>query len=435
MIAVILILTAFSLMTVPANIAFRWNNPQSWTGNPIAAAPAWISSLGAKVSPSIIGKISAWQPKNYSAGATRIYEYDSELNFTWRSSTVAQDILFIPVYKGTAVSASLTWTKPNGKPITIQISQVSSGTEYDANSQDFKNAMSQTILSETGQYVTSLSKEQTMAALFNANGKNLLSGPVDIGAYSVQIQLLSTSPLNFSSGTTLNIIGTSYGSMGTDYYGRPIDLGLLAGLPSALELGVITSLVAVVAGVIFGGLSGYFGARKDNLMQWVTIVFLALPALNFLVVISYTTTLSLLAEGLLISFLSWPFYAIISRTVSLSIKSQTFIEADKAMGIPAYRSFFTHFMPRLIPVTVAYTVLGIPAGILLAETLGFLGIQPPNLVTWGAILDSAFYNQAALYGWWWWVLFPGIVIVLSAVPFVLMGFSLERIIAPRVENK
>ncbi len=169
-------------------------------------------------------------------------------------------------------------------------------------------------------------------------------------------------------------------------------------------------------------------------MQWTTIVFLALPALNFLVVISYTTTLSLIEEGLLIAFLSWPFYAIIARTVALSIKSQTYIQADKAMGIPAYRTFFTHFMPRLVPVSIVYTVLGI-AGILLAETLGFLGIQPPNLVTWGLILDSAFYNEAALYGWWWWVLFPGIMIVISAIPFVLMGFSIEKIIAPRVSNK
>jgi peptide/nickel transport system permease protein len=206
-------------------------------------------------------------------------------------------------------------------------------------------------------------------------------------------------------------------------------------LPNAIELGVLTAVVAVVGGVIFGGISGYLGARKDGVMQWVTLVFLALPALPFLVAFSYTTTLSLTTESLLIAFLSWPFYAIIARTVSLSIKSQTYIEADKAMGVSAIRSFFTHFMPRLVPVSIAYTVLGIPAGIILAETLAFLGIQPPTLITWGNILDDAFVSQAALYGWWWWVLFPGLMIIITAIPFVLMGFSLERVIAPRVANK
>jgi peptide/nickel transport system permease protein len=423
------------LLAVPQNVAFAWNNPQSWTGNPISAAPTWVSVLGVRVSPSIVGRLSNWQLTNLTAGATHIFEYNSNLSFSWNSGALPQDALFIPEYHGTAASATVSWTKPDEKPITIQISGISSGTEYDANTVDFKNALNQFIVTQTGQYPTGLTKSEAMASLFDKNGKSLLSGVVDQGGYEVQVQILSTNPLNFSSGSTFNIIGTSYGSMGTDYYGRPISLGLLAGLPNALELGVITSLAAVVGGVIFGGLSGYFGGRKDNLMQWITIVFLALPALNFLVVLSYSTTLSLLEEGLLISFLSWPFFAIIARTVALSIKSQTYIQADKAMGISAYRSFFSHFMPRLIPVTIAYTVLGIPAGILLAETLGFLGIQPPNLITWGSILDGAFYNEAALYGWWWWVVFPGLMIVITAVPFVLMGFSLEKIIAPRVSNK
>jgi peptide/nickel transport system permease protein len=435
MIAIILGFAVYSSLAIPQDISLKWDNPQSWTGNPIAAAPSWVSILGVKVSPSLLGSLGTWQNASLNAGTTKVYEYNSNLNFTWKDSVVPQDILFVPVYRGSAVSATVAWTKPGGKSITIQISQLESGTQYDANTADFKNALSQFIVTQSGQYISALSKAQVMDALFNKNGKTLLSGPVDTGTYIVHIQVLATHPLNFTSSSAFNIIGTSYGSMGTDYYGRPIDLGLLAGLPNALELGVVTAVVAVVGGVIFGGLSGYFGGRKDGLMQWVTLVFLALPALNFLVVISYTTTLNLLEEGLLVSFLLWPFFAIIARTVALSIKSQTFIEADRAMGIPGYRSFFTHFVPRLVPVTVAYTVLQIPAGILLVETLGFLGIQPPNLVTWGSILDSAFYNEAALYGWWWWVLFPGIMIVISAIPFVLMGFSLEKIIAPRVSNK
>ena len=435
MISVILMVTTYSVVTVPQDIAFSWNNPQSWTGNPVSAAPAWVSILGARVSPSYVNSLSDWKNTSLIAGATTVYEYYSNLTFAWSSTSLPQDILFIPLFKGSAVSATITWKKPNSAPISIQISQLASGTQYDANSADLKNALSQFIVSQNGQYVTGLTKSQVIAALFDKNGKTILSGPVSTGDYDVKVEIISTSALNFTTSSTFNIIGTSYGTMGTDYYGRPIDLGLLAGLPNALELGVITSLAAVLGGVIFGGLAGFFGGRKDGFMQWTTIVFLALPALNFLVVISYTTTLSLLEEGLLISFLSWPFFAIIARTVALSIKSQTYIQADKAMGIPGYRTFFTHFMPRLIPVTIAYTVLGIPAGILLAETLGFLGIQPPNLVTWGSILDSAFYNEAALYGWWWWVVFPGIMIVISAVPFVLMGFSIEKIIAPRVSNK
>ena len=81
----------------------------------------------------------------------------------------------------------------------------------------------------------------------------------------------------------MTVDGRSYGLMGTDLYGRPIQLGVLLGLPYALELGAVTSVAAVLFGVVFGGISGFIGGRRDGVMQWFTLVFLALPALPFLV--------------------------------------------------------------------------------------------------------------------------------------------------------
>ncbi|MHB2036907.1 MAG: ABC transporter permease [Nitrososphaerales archaeon] len=434
-IIIILILALYSIIAVPNNIYFKWNNPAAWAANPLHAPPTWVEYLGAKVSPSISNNFSGWQLKLLNAGSTNVFEYTASTSFTWNSATPPQDVIIDPVFIGSAIAGTITWTKPGLSSLQISISPIQSNTENDANSPIFKQAAAQYIFSQTHKYLASPTKTQVMEAFFDQNVSNIVSGVVDKGVYNVQFQVVSNSPMNMSASSSLGILGTSYGLMGTDSLGRPISLGILAGLPNAIELGVLTSVVAVLSGVIFGGISGYLGARKDGVMQWFTLVFLALPALPFLVTISYTTTLTLTGEALLIAFLSWPFYAIIARTVSLSIRSQTYVEADKAMGISSLRSFFTHFMPRLIPVSIAYTVLGIPAGIILAETLGFLGVQPPNLITWGQILDDAFGNQAALYGWWWWVSFPGLMIILTAIPFVLMGFALERVISPRVSNK
>jgi peptide/nickel transport system permease protein len=158
------------------------------------------------------------------------------------------------------------------------------------------------------------------------------------------------------------------------------------------------------------------------------MVILALPALPFLVALGLwlRSSLSLWVEVLLITFLSWPFYAIIARSSAQSIRTSAFVEADRLLGIPSYRTFFTHFIPRLTPFTVAYTVLGIPGVILLVQSLAFIGIAPPNLVTWGYLLDQAYANNAALNGWWWWILFPGLMIVVVAMPFVIVGFAIER---------
>jgi peptide/nickel transport system permease protein len=83
-------------------------------------------------------------------------------------------------------------------------------------------------------------------------------------------------------------------------------------------------------------------------------------------------------------------------------------------------------MPRLTPFAIAYTALGVPGAIILVETLSFLGLTPAGLVTWGSILDSAESNFAAVNGWWWWILFPGLMIILVSIPFVMIGFSIEK---------
>ncbi|MHB8568418.1 MAG: ABC transporter permease [Nitrososphaerales archaeon] len=427
-------LTIYSIFGLPANLSLEWQNGQAWVLNPIDAPPTWVGIFGINTAPTLNVILTNWQEQTLSAGPSNFYEYSSSSSFHWGTGDMPQDLAFVPQFQGHPSTATITFAKPQGKSIQIQLSQPGANQAFEAQSQQFTTGAAQYLLSQTGQYSAQLQKKDVVSAFFGQPGKDILNSSAISGNYEVSVVIISSSPLNMSNSDFV-VLGNSYGAMGTDNQGRPIDIGILAGLPNALEVGFLVAILSVVSGILFGGISGYFGARKDSVLQWFALVFLALPALPFLVAMSYSVKLSLEIEILLIAALSWPFYAIIARTVALSVKSQTFVEADKAMGIPSYRVFFSHFMPRLVPVTVAYTVLGIPGGILLAETLSFIGIIPPNLITWGGILDDAFVSQAAVFGFWWWVVFPGLMIVISAIPFVLIGFSLERIIAPRVAVK
>jgi peptide/nickel transport system permease protein len=428
-------LTIYATTEIPGNIYLKWQNGQAWILNPIDVPPTWVNYLGSNAVPTVDVNINNWHYQNLTSGESSLYMYTSSENFSWSSKLYPQSLAFEPIFNGTVSTISVTFAKPdNGGQLVISLPSAGSGQVFEAQSSSFGSAASQYIQTQTHQFLTSLTKKEVVSAFFGPAGTGLLNSSAVQGAYQITVQIIGTSKLSISSSPFV-VVGNSYGSMGTDSQGRPIDLGILAGLPNALEIGFLVAIVSVVGGVIFGGISGYLGARKDGIMQWVTLVILAMPALPFLVVMSYVVKLNTIVEVLLIAGLSWPFYAIIARTVALSVKSQTFVDADRAMGIPAYRVFFSHFMPRLIPVTVAYTVLGIPAGILLAETLSFLGVVPANLITWGGILQEAFSNQAAVYGFWWWVAFPGLMIVVTATPFVLVGFALERIIAPRVAAK
>lgn len=435
MLAILAFLTIYSLVALSPNLPIQWDNGNAWVLNPSAAPPSWVSTFGTNNAPTMDLSFGSWSTQTINGGNLTYYIYSAALSFKWSSNEYPQNIAFVPEFQGNASTDQITWTKPEGSQnLVISISTPTSGRAYESTNPAIGGAATQYLLTQTSNYYSQPSIPVVVKGFFGSPGKAILNSSVLQGTYQVTAQVISLEPLKLT-GSEVVVIGNSYGTMGTDYAGKPIDLGLLAGLPNALEIGFLVAIVAVIWGIIFGGISGYFGGKRDNLMQWVSLVVLAMPVLPFLVVMSFTTRLSILIEVLLIAALSWPFYAIIARTVALSIKSQTFVEADKAMGIPAYRVFFSHFMPRLIPVTVAYTVLGIPAGILLAETLSFLGIVPGNLITWGGILSDAFFYHAALFGWWWWVVFPGLMIVVAAVPFVLIGFALEKIIAPRVAAK
>jgi peptide/nickel transport system permease protein len=432
MLVILLIISLYVVTAYPANIGNTWNNPKSWEAYPPKSPPSWLGIFSPNYPPTVVFSDKQWNIVTQSVG---FYNYSNTYSFKWSSPERASDLILTPQFNGSLVEAVITWIKPDGNSIQMSIGNPTSGLQYDTASPPVLPWIRQYITSQTGTTLSTVTLPQEMAALFDQDGPGLLTSSVLTGTYHVRVDFISLSPVSVSQNTFLSVNGKSYGVMGTDLYGRPIQLGILLGLPWALELGALTSLIAVLFGVIFGGIAGFVGGKKDGVMQWGTLVFLALPALPFLIAISYSITLSLVLEALLIAALSWPFYAIIARSVALSVRSQTYVEADRAMGISSIRTFFTHFMPRLTPVSIAYTALGIPAGILLAQTLAFIGIQPPNIVTWGGLLDDAFVQQAAEFGWWWWVLFPGLMIVVAAIPFVLVGFALDKIVAPKVSAK
>ncbi len=425
--------SVYVLVSFPPTIATTWNDPKAWQGNPPKVPPAWMGYFSPDFPPTVAFPSKQWN--NVAPADSGFYNYSNSFDFQWSSTKAPSDVIFTPRFSGALSEAAITWVKPDGNSLVIYIANPSSGYQYNVADPGVTSWIQQYITSQTNTPQATVTVSEEVGALFNKDGPNLLTNPVLQGTYHVRIDLISNGRTTVYQNTLFSISGNSYGWMGTDLYGRPIDLGILLGLPWALELGAVTSVVAVLFGVVFGGIAGYVGGSRDSIMQWISLVVLALPALPFLIALSYSFKLDLISEALLIAALSWPFYAIIARSVALSVKSQTYVEADRAMGISSIRTFFTHFMPRLTPVSIAYTALGVPAGILLAQTLAFLGIQPATVVTWGGLLDDAFVQQAALFGWWWWVLFPGLMIVVASVPFVLVGFALDKIVAPKVSGK
>jgi peptide/nickel transport system permease protein len=232
--------------------------------------------------------------------------------------------------------------------------------------------------------------------------------------------------------------------MGTDSLGRDMLTRLLYGGRISLTIGLLATTLGIVIGTVMGALSGFYGGQIDNILMRVTDLFLTLPRLFMLIIMTlFLRTLDLpgmellRANGgvggiiLILGILSWTGTARLVRGQFLGLKEKEFVEAARTLGISNGRIVFRHVLPNTAtPVIVAATLL--VAGTIIAESgLSFLGfgVQPPT-PTWGNMLNSA--QAEMLKGNWWMALFPGLMIFLTVISINYIGDGLRDALDPRM---
>jgi len=130
----------------------------------------------------------------------------------------------------------------------------------------------------------------------------------------------------------------------------------------------------------------------------------------------------------------WPGLAIIVRSMVLQIRSSQSIEAAESLGASQWRIMLRHVFPQLAPFIFAQLIFFTPAAILAEASLSFLGLGDPSIPTWGQILENGFRTGGVYVGFWWLILPPGILIVITAMIFVLIALALEPIVNPKIKK-
>ncbi len=238
----------------------------------------------------------------------------------------------------------------------------------------------------------------------------------------------ATNPNLFLTPPSLShIFGTN--EIGQDLFSRN-----LYGAQISLIVGFSAAIVTVVVGLIIGLISGYFGGIIDEILMRITDFFLVIPAIVFMIIISALVGPSLLNVIMVIGLLSWSPTARIVRSMVLSIKEWPFIESARANGAGHFYIMFRHIMPNVIPIVFANMTLAISNAIFSQAALVFLGVGDVNDISWGNILHFALSSGAISAGDWWYVVPPGLFIILVILGFVLVGYSLEEILNPRLRR-
>lgn len=223
---------------------------------------------------------------------------------------------------------------------------------------------------------------------------------------------------------------------GTTDQGSDIFSQVVVGARRSLLLGAAAGAIATAVAAILGITAAYVGGIVDELVNLLTNVFLTIPAIPLLIVISgYLKARGLWTMMLVIAAVLWAFEARILRGQALSLKSRDFVLAAKSAGESTPRIVFGELMPNMISRIAAAFVLVFYVALLVDAGLEFLGLGDMGATSWGVTIYWAQVNSTVLQGEWWPFFFPSLALSFTVLGLVLLLAGIDELSNPRLRSE
>ena len=224
--------------------------------------------------------------------------------------------------------------------------------------------------------------------------------------------------------------------LGTDHLGLDMVSRLVAGLRSSLYVGFLAGIVATIVGTLIGVYGGYKGGFLDDLLTAFTNLFLVIPQLILLILLSAS-----LQEGrsstliaLIIGLTGWTWSARAVRAQASSLRSRDHVSLARINGYGTLGIVILHILPYLLSYVFMVFILQTAIAILSEATISLLGLGPYDSVSLGTILNDAIKSEALLDGAWWAFFPPMILVTVIAFSLFVVNTAMEGVFNPRLRK-
>ncbi len=219
--------------------------------------------------------------------------------------------------------------------------------------------------------------------------------------------------------------------MGTDQLGRDVLTRVLYGGRVSLPAGLLVIITAMVIGTAVGSVAGYAGGVWDEILMRTTEVFMAFPTIILAMAIAAALGPSVLNAVIAMVLVWWPNYARIVRSLVVSVKTNEYVDAARAIGASNRYILLRTILPNCIAPAIVMATLDIGNAILLFAGLSFLGMgAEPSTPEWGRMVADGISN----FDQWWLSAFPGLAIFTVVMAFNFVGDGLRDLADPRTRK-
>ena len=220
--------------------------------------------------------------------------------------------------------------------------------------------------------------------------------------------------------------------LGTDNLGRDLATRICYGARISLSIGIVASLINLGIGVLYGGISGYFGGRIDSVMMRIVDILYGIPLLLYVILLMVVLKPGLMNVFLALGLVYWLRMARIVRAQVLGLKELEYVLAARVLGASHRRLIFGHLLPNSLGPIIITLTLSIPEAIFTEAFLSFigLGVSAP-MASWGVLASE---GVVTLRSYPFQLLSPAIAISLTMLGFNFLGDGLRDALDPRMRR-